>query len=154
MSLLDNIFKKEDKKDKDKKIKDKDTKKTDKKPKKELKKVSKVSGKKNIEKKKEIKQGKIHPFLDQILISAQITEKAALLAKENQFVFKVGNKANKPEIKKAVEQTFGVNVEHVRIVRIPGKRKRVKGKLKGIKGGYKKAIVKLTKGQTIELLPR
>lgn len=154
MVLLGNIFKRTEKKDKDKKTKDSEIKKDEKKIKKQVKKTSKVLDKKSIEKKNQPRQKKIHPFLDKILISAQITEKATLLAEKNQYIFKVGNKANKPEIKKAVEQTFGVSVENVKIIRIPGKRKKVKGRLKGIKGGYKKAIVKLVKGQSIELLPR
>jgi large subunit ribosomal protein L23 len=103
---------------------------------------------------KDFEQKKIHPFLDKILVSAQITEKAAALAEKNQYVFKVGETANKSEIKKAVEQTFGVKVEGVKITKVPSKRKRIRGRFRGVKQGYKKAIVKIRQGQTIELLPR
>jgi large subunit ribosomal protein L23 len=82
-----------------------------------------------------------------------ITEKATDLTKKNQYVFKVFAKANKIEIKKAVESLYGVNVIKVRIVNIPSKKRRV-GRTIGKKSGYKKAIVKIAEGQKIEVLPR
>jgi len=89
----------------------------------------------------------------QILKAPQITEKATDLIKQNQYVFKVYPKANKSEIKKAVENFYGVNVVSVRIVKIPRKQRRI-GRISGWKKGYKKAIVKIKGGQKIEMLPR
>ena len=88
-----------------------------------------------------------------ILRSPHITEKAADLAEKNQYVFEVFKDANKNEIRKSVEGLFGVDVLGVRIVNIPKKPRRI-GKQSGYKSGYKKAIVKLQKGQKIEILPR
>lgn len=79
-----------------------------------------------------------------------LTEKARELAKKGQYVFEVDHRANKNEIKKAVEETFGVEVEKVRIVKIPPKKKIFRGVL-GEKKGIKKAIVKVKKGQKIDI---
>ena len=88
-----------------------------------------------------------------VLKAPHITEKAADLAKKNQYVFKISEKANKTEIKKAIENLYGVSVLAVRIIKIPKKLRRL-GKQKGWKKGYKKAIIKIKKGQEIEVLPR
>lgn len=88
-----------------------------------------------------------------ILRSPHITEKATDLAKKNQYVFKISETANKTEIKKAIENLYGVSVLAVRIIKIPKKSRRL-GKQKGWKKGYKKAIVKIKEGQKIEVLPR
>lgn len=88
-----------------------------------------------------------------ILKSAHITEKAADLAGKNQYVFKVSSGSSKQEIKKAVEEVYGVNVLKVRQIRVKRKRRRL-GKTFGWRKGYKKAIVTLKQGQKIELLPR
>lgn len=88
-----------------------------------------------------------------VLKAPQITEKATDLTKENQYVFKVYPKTNKIEIKKAIEDLYGVNVVGVKIIKVPPKRRRL-GKISGWRKGYKKAIVKIKKGQKIEVLPR
>ncbi len=88
-----------------------------------------------------------------ILKTPHVTEKASDLAEKNQYSFRVFSKANKAEIKKAVESDFGVDVVSVRIINVHRKKRRL-GKIKGIKPGYKKAIVKIKKGQKIEILPR
>ena len=90
---------------------------------------------------------------DKILISPQITEKATDLAQKNQYVFKVFPKANKTEIKKAIEDLYKVEVSDVKIINVPKKRRRL-GRISGWKKGYKKAIVKIKEGQKIEVLPR
>jgi large subunit ribosomal protein L23 len=87
------------------------------------------------------------------LKSPHITEKASDLTKVNQYIFKVFPRANKTEIKKAVENLYGVNVISVKIINIPPKR-RTLGRISGWRKGYKKAIVKIKEGQKIELLPR
>jgi large subunit ribosomal protein L23 len=88
-----------------------------------------------------------------VLKSPQITEKATFLAERNQYVFKVHPKATKPEIKKAIEEVYGVDVLEVRTVKVPRKRRRI-GRTFGWRKGYKKAIVKIKEGQKIEILPR
>jgi large subunit ribosomal protein L23 len=91
--------------------------------------------------------------ISQILIAPQITEKTTMLAQKNQYVFKVHSRANKTEIKKAIEKVYNVQVLDVKIINIPGKKRRL-GKISGWKKGYKKAIVKTKEGQKIEVLPR
>ena len=88
-----------------------------------------------------------------ILKSPHITEKASILAESNRYVFKVNSRSNKIEIKKAVEGLYGVKVESVNIIIQKRKKKRV-GRRIGYKTGYKKAIVEVTKGQKIDIMPR
>lgn len=88
-----------------------------------------------------------------VLHSPHIAEKATDFEKENKYVFKVWPKANKIEIKKAIEDTYGVYVEKVKIINIHRRRKRL-GRQMGWKKGYKKAIIKVKEGQKIEILPR
>jgi large subunit ribosomal protein L23 len=88
-----------------------------------------------------------------ILKIPHITEKASDLTKKDQYVFRVFPRANKTEIKKAVEGDYGVNVVSIKIINVRRKKKRL-GKIEGMKSGYKKAIVKIKKGQKIEILPR
>ncbi len=88
-----------------------------------------------------------------ILKGPQITEKATELKDKNQYVFKVADSANKSEIKKAVEEVYGVKVIKVRTIKVP-RRKRRLGRSVGWKKGYKKAVVSLKKDQTIDIMPR
>ncbi|MBU2635041.1 50S ribosomal protein L23 [Patescibacteria group bacterium] len=88
-----------------------------------------------------------------VLSSVHVTEKATGLEAEDKYVFNVSPKANKSEIKKAVQNLYGVNVKNVRIINIPRKQRRL-GKQKGWRKGYKKAIVRIDKGQRIEIMPR
>jgi len=88
-----------------------------------------------------------------ILRTPQVTEKATELAKQNQYVFKVYARANKTEIKKTIEDLYGVDVLDVKIIRVPAKRRRL-GRIRGWRKGYKKAIVKIKEGQKIEIMPR
>ncbi len=90
---------------------------------------------------------------EEILIEPHITEKATELAQENQYVFKVNSRANKSEIKKAVEQTYDVDVVKVRTMNMPRKKRR-KGRIEGFKKSFKKAIVKIKEDQKIEIMPR
>jgi len=100
-----------------------------------------------------LKKEKVSRGAFKILKSPHITEKASDLTKVNQYIFKVFPRANKTEIKKAVENLYGVNVISVKIINIPPKR-RTLGRISGWRKGYKKAIVKIKEGQKIELLPR
>ena len=79
-----------------------------------------------------------------------VTEKATILSEQNKTVFKVHNKANKKTIKKSIEKIFKVNVIKVNIVSQKTKIKMRQGK-KSFKSGYKKAIITLKKGQSIDL---
>lgn len=85
-----------------------------------------------------------------LLSRPRITEKSYALNALNQFVFVVTREATKKTVKQAIEEAYAVNVEKVRIVRLPAK-KRVFGKNTGSKSAIKKAIVSVAKGQTIEL---
>lgn len=89
-----------------------------------------------------------------VLAEPHVTEKATELEKENKYAFKVFNKANKTEIKKAVESLYGVNVENVAVIKIPKKKRRSGRQREGWRKGYKKAVVKIQKGQKIEIMPR
>ena len=83
-----------------------------------------------------------------IIIAPVITEKSALLEQEGKYVFKVDTKANKVQIKQALEKIFNVKVLSVNTSNSHPKKKRV-GKYTGMTNKYKKAIVKLAKGSTI-----
>ena len=88
-------------------------------------------------------------YLDTI-ISPNITEKSTSLSEFNKIVFKVDRDANKKSIKKSIEKIFKVNVIKINTINIKGKSKLIKNK-KSFKTGYKKAIVTLKKGQSIDL---
>ncbi len=88
-------------------------------------------------------------YLDTILFPA-ITEKATFLSEYNKVVFKVSKGASKSSIKKSVEKIFKVNVTKINTINFKGKTKMIRGK-KTKKPGYKKAIVTLKKGQSIDL---
>ncbi|MBP2642101.1 MAG: Ribosomal protein [Firmicutes bacterium] len=87
--------------------------------------------------------------LHDVLIRPLITEKATDMMKEDKYTFVVPLKANKVEIRQAVEHVFKVKVLAVNTVRVMGKMKRM-GKTQGKRPDYKKAIVKLAPGQRIE----
>ena len=84
------------------------------------------------------------------IISPTITEKATSLSELNKIVFKVHKGANKNSIKKSIEKIFKVKVTKINTINLKGKSKIVRGK-NSIKPGYKKAIVTLKKGQSIDL---
>lgn len=85
-----------------------------------------------------------------ILLYPHATEKATQVSEIGQYIFKVSSFSNKPEIKKAVESLYRVNVVSVKIINVPGKERR-RGKAKGWTKSYKKAIVKVGKGQKIDV---
>ena len=84
------------------------------------------------------------------IISPNITEKSTSLSEFNKVVFKVHNRASKKSIKKSVEKIFKVNVIKINTINLRGKTKTVRNK-RAYKSGYKKAIVTLKKGQSIDL---
>jgi large subunit ribosomal protein L23 len=79
-----------------------------------------------------------------------ITEKATASVAHNQYVFLVQSDAAKPEIKKAIAVLYKVEVVAVNMVNRPTKRKRFGGNRKGVKEGYRKAIVTIKEGQKID----
>ncbi len=79
-----------------------------------------------------------------------ITEKATILSEQNKTVFRVHNKANKKTIKKNIEKLFNVKVIKVNIINQKTKVKIRQGR-RSYKSGYKKAIITLKKGQSIDL---
>ena len=91
---------------------------------------------------------KIH-YLDSI-ISPNITEKSTSMSEFDKVVFKVNKKAKKKLIKKSIEKIFKVNVIKINTINFRSKTKLVRNR-KSIKPGYKKAIVTLKKGQSIDL---
>ncbi len=98
--------------------------------------------------KKDSKMKKIN-YLDSIR-SPIITEKATGLSEQNKVIFKVHENASKNSIKKNIEKIFKVKVIKINTINKKSKNKIVRGKL-GIKKGFKKAIVTIKKGQTIDL---
>lgn len=84
-----------------------------------------------------------------IIKSPSITEKNTILREENKYVFEVDKKANKAQIKRAVEVLFDVNVESVNTMIVKGKKKRM-GRYVGYRSDWKKAIVKISEGQIID----
>ena len=79
-----------------------------------------------------------------------ITEKSSDLAKNNTYVFSVDVKANKIQIKQAIEKLFDVKVENVNIINVKPKKKRV-GRYTGATKAYKKAVVTLAEGSKLDL---
>ncbi len=87
----------------------------------------------------------------QVILKPLLSEKGTRLKEEaNQYLFRVAKTANKVEIKQAVEQLFKVTVLQVRSVRMQGKVKRL-GRFQGRQPNWKKAIVTLKAGESIEL---
>ena len=85
--------------------------------------------------------------MDHFLIKKPwVTEKASNLSVARQYVFLVDVSATKPEIKKAVEALYKVNVVAVNVVNRPSKRKRFRGVLRNAGGGHRKAVVTLEDG--------
>jgi large subunit ribosomal protein L23 len=93
--------------------------------------------------------------LSDVLIKPILSEKAnAQQDKLRRYAFKVAKKANKLEIKKAVEEFYGVSVVEVNTATAPGKNKTrftKAGYISGVKPSFKKAFVTVAEGETIDL---
>lgn len=85
-----------------------------------------------------------------LILSPVVTEKSTLGSEHNQVTFKVPLTATKPQIKLAVEKLFKVKVKAVNTLRQQGKTKRFRGRM-GRRSDYKKAIVSLVDGETIDV---
>ena len=90
----------------------------------------------------------LHP--SQVLIRPVISEKSYQQIAQNQYTFKVHQDAHKTQVRQAVEELFDVTVVAVNIVKVQPKPKR-RGLYKGIRPGWKKAIVELKAGDSIEI---
>ena len=91
---------------------------------------------------------KIHLY-DKIL-SPIVTEKSTNISEQNKIVFKVPNKANKKNLKSNIEKIFKVNVTKINIINKQKRTKLTRGRKVKV-SGYKKAIITLKKGQSIDL---
>ena len=91
---------------------------------------------------------KVHLF-DKIL-SPVVTEKSTKLSEHNKIIFKVPSGANKMNLKKNIEKIFKVNVVKVNIINKQKRTKMIRGRNVNI-SGFKKAIITLKKGQSIDL---
>ena len=91
---------------------------------------------------------KIHLY-DKIL-SPMVTEKSTNLSEQNKIVFKVPTGANKVNLKKNIEKIFKVNVTKINIINKQNRKKLTRGRKVKV-SGYKKAIITLKKGQSIDL---
>ncbi len=91
----------------------------------------------------------LHPL--DIVLRPMITEKATRLGGEGKYMFEVRREANKTQIKEAVEKGFDVKVTDVNIMNMKGKPHRVRGNRIKHRPDWKKAIVTLEPGNTIEL---
>jgi large subunit ribosomal protein L23 len=85
-----------------------------------------------------------------VIMCPVLTEKSTMGSEHNQVTFKVAPAATKPMIKKAVETLFGVKVTAVNTLRMKGKVKTFRGRV-GRRAGYKKAMVTLAEGDTIDI---
>ena len=91
---------------------------------------------------------KIHLY-DKIL-SPIVTEKSTNLSEQNKIIFKVHNKANKKNLKTNIEKIFKVNVTKINIINKQNRTKLTRGRKVKV-SGFKKAIITLKKGQSIDL---
>jgi large subunit ribosomal protein L23 len=90
----------------------------------------------------------LHP--NEVLLAPVVSEKSYSLIDDRKYSFKIHPDAHKTQVRQAVEELFDVKVERVNIVKVQAKPKR-RGVNKGIRPGWKKAIVQVAEGQTIEI---
>jgi large subunit ribosomal protein L23 len=85
-----------------------------------------------------------------VLVAPVVSEKSYRQIEDRKYTFKVHKDAHKTQVRQAVEQLFEVEVEAVNIVKVQAKPKR-RGLVRGTRPGWKKAIVQLKEGHTIEI---
>ena len=85
----------------------------------------------------------------QVVLAPIVSEKSYEGSTRGTYTFRVHSDAHKTQIRQAVEELFEVKVERVNVIKVPAKPKR-RGAIKGQKQGWKKAVVQLKAGQTIE----
>ena len=90
----------------------------------------------------------LHP--NEVLLAPVVSEKSYSLIGDNKYSFRIHPDAHKTQVRQAVEQLFEVKVQRVNIVKVQAKPKR-RGMTKGTRPGWKKAIVQLAEGESIEI---
>ena len=90
----------------------------------------------------------LHP--NEVLLAPVVSEKSYSLISDRKYTFKVHKNAHKTQIRQAVEELFAVHVENVNILKVQPKPKR-RGASVGIRPGWKKAIVQVREGESIEI---
>jgi large subunit ribosomal protein L23 len=90
----------------------------------------------------------LHP--NQVLLAPVVSEKSYELLEQRKYAFRVHPDAHKTQIRQAVEEFFEVHVQAVNVVKVQPKPKR-RGMIRGQKPGWKKAIVQLREGESIEI---
>jgi large subunit ribosomal protein L23 len=90
----------------------------------------------------------LHP--NEVLLAPVVSEKSYSLISDRKYTFKVHKNAHKTQVRQAVEELFEVHVENVNILKVQSKPKR-RGATKGTRPGWKKAIVQVREGETIEI---
>jgi large subunit ribosomal protein L23 len=87
---------------------------------------------------------------EQILLAPVVSEKSYAGIADGRYTFKVHPEAHRTQVRQAVEQLFGVHVERLNNVMVQAKPKR-RGLFKGTRPGWKKAVVQVREGETIEI---
>ena len=90
----------------------------------------------------------LHP--GEVLIAPVVSEKSYGQIAQNRYTFKVHQDAHKTQVRQAVEELFDVKVLNVAIIKVQAKPKR-RGASRGIRPGWKKAVVQLKQGDSIEI---
>ena len=90
----------------------------------------------------------LHP--NEVLLAPVVSEKSYSLVEDRKYSFRIHPDAHKTQVRQAVEQLFGVHVESVNVLQVRSKPKR-RGLTRGRKPGWKKAIVQLRAGESIEI---
>jgi large subunit ribosomal protein L23 len=90
----------------------------------------------------------LHP--NEVLLAPVLSEKSYNLIDERKYAFKIHPDAHRTQVRQAVEELFDVHVERVNILKVQPKPKR-RGMIKGVRPGWKKAIVQVREGETIPI---
>ena len=90
----------------------------------------------------------LHP--NEVLLAPVVSEKSYSLLADRKYSFKVHKDAHKTQVRQAVEELFDVHVERVNISHVRSKPKR-RGQIRGTKPGWKKAVVQLREGESIQI---
>jgi large subunit ribosomal protein L23 len=90
----------------------------------------------------------LHP--NEVLLAPVVSEKSYSLINDRKYTFKVHQNAHKTQVRQAVEELFDVKVQAVNILKVQSKPKR-RGMQRGSRPGWKKAVVQLREGETIEI---
>jgi large subunit ribosomal protein L23 len=88
--------------------------------------------------------------LNEVLLAPVVSEKSYNLIDERKYAFKIHPDAHRTQVRQAVEELFDVHVERVNILKVQPKPKR-RGLIKGVRPGWKKAIVQIREGETIPI---